>query len=110
MRAVKMIDSAGMGNILGVTSHTVVQMAKKGVIPYGRYSTYGPYRFNPDAVLKSLGLHDDQGSESAYWRELKETNNKLFEANLNLEYKTHDLERKIEKLESTLENIKEVLG
>jgi len=110
VRAVKMIDSAGMGNILGVTSHTVVQMAKKGVVPYGRYSTYGPYRFNPDAVLKSLGLHSEQGNESAYWRELKNTNFLVMKENDNLYYKIQKLERKIEKLESKLENIKEVLG
>ena len=110
MRATKMIDSAGMGNILGVTSYTVVQMAKKGVIPYGRYSTYGPYRFNPDAVLKSLNLHDDQGSDTAYWRELKQTNLLLMHSNQKMDFQIQKLERKIEKLESKLENIKEVLG
>ena len=110
MKVVKMIDSAEMANILGVTSYTVVKMAKKCIIPSGRYSTNGPYRFNPEAVLKSLGLHSEQGNESAYWRELKNTNFLVMKENNNLVWKIQKLERKIEKLESKLENIKEVLG
>ena len=110
MKVVKMVDSAEMANILGVTSYTVVKMAKKRIIPFGRYSAYGPYRFNPEAVLKSLGLHNDQGSNSAYWRELKETNFLVMKENSNLESQIQDLTRKVEGLESTLKSIKEVLG
>ena len=106
----KVVNSAKMGNILGVTSFTVLKMAKRGTIPYGRYSTYGAYRFNVDAVLKALGLDVARGEDSAYWEQLKETNNAVLQRNRALSFEIQSLNRKVEQLESTLESIKEVLG
>ena len=105
----KVVNSAKMGNILGVTSLTVLKMARKGTIPYGRYSTHGAYRFNVEAVLKALGLDAAQGDEAAYSKQLKETNNTVLQKNRDLSYENQALMRKVEKLESTLKSIKEVL-
>jgi|10_taG_2_1085330.scaffolds.fasta_scaffold195500_2 hypothetical protein len=106
----KIVNTSKMGNILGVTSHTVLKMARRGAIPYGRYSTYGPYRFSVEAVLKALGLDAAQGDEAAYSKHLKETNNAVLQKNRDLSYENQALMRKVEKLESILKNINEVLN
>ena len=120
----RIVNSREMGRILGVTSATVVKMAKSGAIPYGRYSkkkregirSYydmsdrGPYRFNVDAVLRAVNLDCLQGDEAAYWEELRKTNDLVMRQNQNLDSQVQYLTRKVEKLESTLKSIKEVLG